>query len=249
MDVNQASSIVSVHQDAKKSPQHRDPEDQGAGKDDQPGNESGSWRELEAAEVDANLIGGMTPEAQAIIDTLNHRIEPLRAELELAKGREAHFRELAARHSFLNIPCRREFIRELTHVLTHIDHLSAPPTMIALHIVGTEEVRMKAGRAALDHVLSDVANIFQNLLQPADILGNLGGNDFGIILLSESGDSAPAFAARLKEAVRAYVFTWAEQQFELDVLSGNRLLRAEISAEAALDAADQDLRKHLSIMR
>ena len=246
MDVNQASSIASVHQDAKKSPQQRDPEEKDDGKDDPHENKSGSWREASAVEVDVSLIEGVTPEVQGIIDSLNRRIEPLRAELELAKGREAHFCELASRHSFLDVPCRREFMRELTHILTHIDHLTAPPAVIVMHLVGTEAVRTKAGRLALDRVLDEVSNIFTSLLQPADILGNLGGSDFGIILLSADETSASGVANRLRNGVSSHKFIWAGQTFHLDMVSGTCLLKMGISAEAALDIADQDLRKRLA---
>ena len=243
MDVNQAMSIASVHQDAKKSPQHRDPEEQGSGKSDQNQGESGSWREDNA--VDASLIEGVTPEVQRIIDSLNQRIEPLRAELELAKGREAHFRELASHHSFLDVPCRREFMRELTHILTHIDHLTVPPAVIVMHLVGADMVRTKAGRLALDHVLGEVSGIFTHLLQPADILGNLGGNDFGVILLSVDEKSASGVANKLRNAISSHTFTWTDQTFHLDMVSGSCLLSAGTSADAALDAADQDLRERL----
>jgi len=246
MDVNQAMSIASVHQDAKKSPQHRDPEERDGGKDGSLPNESGSWRDDDAVEVDVSLIEGVTPEVQGIIDSLNRRIEPLRAELELAKGREAHFCELAARHSFLDIPCRREFMRELTHILTHIDHLTVPPTVIVMHLVGTEAVRMKAGRAALDRMLGEVCGIFSGLLQPADILGSLGGNDFAVIVLSADETSASSVASRLRRGISSYKFNWGRQTFHLDMVSGTRLLSVGTDAEAALDAADQDLRRRLS---
>jgi len=246
MDVNQATSIASVHQDAKKTPQQRDPEEQGGGKDDQNQSTSGSWRDADAVEVDVSLIEGVTPEVQAIIDSLNQRIEPLRAELELAKGREAHFCELASRHSFLDIPCRREFMRELTHLLTHIDHLTMPPAVIVMHLVGIDAVRTKAGRLALDHVLEEVSDLFSSLLQPADVLGNLGGSDFGVILLSADETSASSVANRLRNGVSSHKFVWAGQTFHLDMVSGIRHLTMGTSAEATLDAADQDLRKRLA---
>jgi len=246
MDVNQATSIASVHQDAKKTPQQRDPEEQDGGKDEQNQSASGSWREADAVEVDVSLIEGVTPEVQAIIDSLNRRIEPLRAELELAKGREAYFCELASRHSFLDVPCRREFMRELTHILTHTDHLTVPPAVIVMHLVGAEAVRTKAGRLALDHVLGEVVNIFTSLLQPADILGNLGGSDFGIILLSADETSASGVANRLRNGVSSHKFLWAGQTFHLDMVSGIRQLTMGTSVDAILDAADQDLRKRLA---
>jgi len=244
MDVNQTTAIASVYPDAKKSPEHRDPKDKDADKDNQPDeNPSGSWRDLAAVDVDLNLLDGMTPEAQGLINSLNQRIEPLRAELELAKHREAHFCKLAARHSFLNLPCRREFMRELTHILTHIDHVTPPPLVMVIHMVGAEAVRLKAGRAALDRVLGDVSDIFSKLLQPSDILGNLGGDDFGIIMLSGDGNAPSGIVEQLKQGVRSYRFAWAVQPFSFDVVCGTSQLGTVMTAEMALDAADQDLRK------
>ncbi len=241
MDVNQTSAIASVYPDAKKSPQHRDQDDQGADKDDHPPNQSGSWREVDAVDVDASLLTGMSTEAQGMIDSLNRCIEPLRTELELAKHREAHFCDLAAQHSILDIPCRREFVRELSHVLTHISHQAPPPSMIMLHVTGTEDVRMKVGRRGLDQILRDVSDVLTNSLQPTDVLGSLGGSDFGIILLSGDEQSAGTAQANLRSEIRGHTFTWGGQLFDLDVLSGASRLIAGESSDAVLDAADREI--------
>jgi diguanylate cyclase (GGDEF)-like protein len=187
-------------------------------------------------------MSGMTAEAQAMIDSLNRQIEPLRAELELARHREAHFCELAARHSFLDIPCRREFLREMNHVLTHIDHLTVPPSVIMLHVSGTENVRLSVGRLGLDQILRDVTDTFTKILQPTDILGSLGGSDFGVILLSGDETSSAETAEKLKDAIRTRNFIWASRTFTLDVTYGMATLTAGESAEAVLDTADREIR-------
>jgi GGDEF domain-containing protein len=242
MDVNQMSAIASVHPDAKKSPDHHDHNDRDGAKDDQNPNQSGSWRELDAVDVDASLMNGISADAQDIIDSLNKSIEPLRTELELAKHREAHFCDLAAQHSFLDIPCRREFLRELTHVLTHIHDLSVPPSVILLSLTGTEDVRLKAGRLGLDQVLREVTDTLSKYLNPTDLLGSLGGVDFGIILMSGGVENTDNLAKSLSGSITNHQFGWAGQYYELGVKTGWSKLQAEHSAEAILDTADRSLR-------
>ena len=73
-------------------------------------------------------------QSQQALEGLASQIDPLRAEVELARVREAHFKEISEQHSFLPLAGRREFLRELTHILSHMAGLNAP-VLIVLHLV------------------------------------------------------------------------------------------------------------------
>jgi len=242
MDVNQTSAITALNQDAKKSPQQREPKDQETTDDEQSPGDSGSWRELDAVEMDGGFFDAVTPEIQNVIDELNMRIEPLRAELERTKAREQQFRELAEHHVFLDVPCRREFLREINHVLKHRGQLSAPPAIIIMHVASADSVRMKAGRHALDRLLAEVVAMISEILHPTDVLGSLGGNDFGAVVFSGNGDAVGRTAAEIRDAVARQGFVWMGQKMEIRLEVGLHVLDGDADADDWIKAADSDLR-------
>jgi PleD family two-component response regulator len=249
MDVNRADAVTPVGTGGgPKQERKRDSEDEKRKKSESAeagGPEASPWAGSEAFAVDGVLAAGMTPEAQKIIDGLARQIEPLRAEVERARGREAHFKELAEKHSFLPVPGRREFMRELAHVLNNMRHLAPPPNLVVLHVVNADELRRRDGRQALDRLLGHVCNVLDRMLHPTDVMGSLGGNDFGVVLLVGNGERAHAKAREFEEAIRTAPFATIGGPFAVDIVAGAATLASATAAESALAAADRDLMDRL----
>ncbi len=245
MDVNRADAVTPVGTGGgPKQERKRDSEDEKRKKGDyadagEPG--PSPWAGSEAFAVDGVLAAGVTPEIQKVIDGLARQIEPLRAEVERARGREAHFKELAEKHSFLPVPGRREFVRELAHVLTNMQHLTPPPNLVVLHVANADELRRRDGRHALDGLLGYVCGVLDGMLHPTDVVGSLGGNDFGVILLVGNGDRARTKACEMEDAVRKTPFAGSGGAFVVDAVAGVATLASATTAETALAAADRDL--------
>lgn len=245
MDVNRADAVTPVGTGGgPKQERKRDSEDEKqdkGGKTEQAPPAQSPWAGSEAFAVDGVLAAGMTPEIQKIIDGLARQIEPLRAEVERARGREAHFKELAEKHAFLPVPGRREFLRELAHVLNNMQHLTPPPNLVVLHIANADELRRRDGRQALDGLLNHVCRVLDGMLHPTDVVGSLGGNDFGVILLVGNADRARSKAREMEAAIRNTPFTGAGGAFAMEAVAGVATLAAASTADAALAAADRDL--------
>ncbi len=191
----------------------------------------------EAISLDG-LAGEITPAVQALLEKLAGEIEPLRAELRLAREYEQQLRKELARHAFLPVPGRREFLRDLNHVLNHIKDLTVPPSLALLHVRSADEIRRRYGRDALDRVLADVAVRIGEKLGANDVLGNLGGNDFALILLGVD----PVDARTKMESLVAELARSSPGGATLvDVMVGVAGIQVGMSAEAAIQAADKDL--------
>ncbi len=236
MDVNRAQGVAPLKQDAgkggreypdKEKPEVIKPEDV----DDVP---------VDAFEIDG-LAAEITPSAQRILDKLAAEIEPLRRQLALAKEREDNLRDDLARHSFLPIPGRREFYRELNHVLNHLNDLVSMQSLALIHIVNADEVRRTRGRDALDRLLVHVAHVIGSAIQPTDVLGNLGGNDFAIILLGADAAMARARIADITSKLRAMPYKDAAEDITIEIASGITSLSQGASAEAVIGDADRDM--------
>ena len=197
---------------------------------------------VDAFEIDG-LMAEITPSAQRVLDNLAAEIEPLRRQLMMAKEREQNLREGLALHAFLPIPGRREFLRELNHVLNHLNDLSMMPCVALVHIANADEVRRARGRDALDRLLVHASNIMSNALQPTDVLGNLGGSDFALILLGADLNMARPRMAEILGKLRAVRLHDSGGSITIDANVGITVLSPGSSAEASINAADQDIIK------
>jgi GGDEF domain-containing protein len=195
----------------------------------------------DAVSVGGLLTVGVTPEVQKALDELAGRLEPLRRELELAKEREKSLQELADRHPFLPVGNRRAFERGLGHVIAHLRHLSPSPALLVLRVAGIEQVRLRHGLGAREAALAHACALIKAELHPTDVLGSLGGDDFGIILLIADADSARARGARIAESIRRTPVQWQGLELPLDAAVGVALLAPGSGVQAALAAADGDL--------
>lgn len=235
MDVNRAQGIAPVTNNsggnAGKDHPQKDQSDEF--EDDRAGNAS-------AFEIDG-LAAEITPAAQQVLDSLAAEIEPLRRQLALAREREQNMREDLARHSFLPVPGRREFARELHHVLNHLRDLESMPSLAVLHVANADEVRRRFGRAALDRYLVHVADAISRVLQPNDVLCNLGGNDFAVILLGAEMQLARERVAGIIKTVASGTYNEQGRPVVPEILSAVAELSPGLSVDAAIRAADQGL--------
>ena len=243
MDVNKTNAISPVGSRGSKQERKRNPEEeqQENGRDSNGGGLGVSpWQGTEAFAIDGILAGDLDPKVSQALESLASQIEPLRAEVELAQGREAHFRELSEKHSFLPLSGRREFFRELAHILSRMEDLNSP-ALIVLHLVNGDDIRQRLGRSALDGALVHVAAVIDQSLLPTDAAGNLDGNDFGLVLLAGDLALARNRAQRLVDAITNQPFVWQSNAVTLQVVTGVAMLDGKTTPETALDAADRDL--------
>jgi PleD family two-component response regulator len=235
MDVNRAQGIVPLIGNSGGN----------AGRDHPGKDQSGEFEEERNADADAFEIDGLaaeiTPAAQQVLDRLAAEIEPLRRQLEMAREREQNLREDLARHSFLPVPGRREFIRELNHVLNHLGDLAVMPSIAILNVANAEDVRHRHGRTVLDRYLVHVADTVSRGLQPIDVLGSLGGSDFAVILLGAGDQMARERVSGILNTLSKTPLNEQGAQIVPEMLAGIAELSPGMSAEAALRAADRKL--------
>lgn len=246
MDVNKPERVATVGDQPHRSPSEhhhdqseQDPEDQARQE------RYRSWSADAAVDLAGALSGSLSPEIQRVLNAFAAQIDPLRAELDGFKAREAHFKDLAARHSFLPLPNRREFFRELAHVIEHMESPQPPPALVCMHAAGIEDVRRRFGRHAADNALIEVSNRLEAAIHPTDAAGSLGGADFAVILLLGDGDPVNRRVDDIRRHITRSPLEVEGQPVALDVALGCCELRQGWSPEQAVAAADRDLRARL----
>ncbi len=195
----------------------------------------------EAVSISGVAGDGFSPEVKQAIGALSGEIERLRRELDWIKSREAKLVRLADTHSTMPILSRRAFVRELTRVLDHVGQLSTPASLVALHLVNGEDIRLSLGRRAADQALTHVCRVITEGLHPTDMIGGLGGYDFGVILLVADLDAALVKAAALTDAIGEHPFPWQDENIPLAAATGVSVIEEGAALETVMANVERNL--------
>ncbi|WP_457582522.1 EAL domain-containing protein [Ensifer canadensis] len=104
----------------------------------------------------------------------------------------------ALHDNLTGLPNRQVFLDRLQAILLMADTTTARPTVLAIDIDRYKQVNDLLGIAAGDNILIALTRRLRRLLRPQDTLARLGGDQFGLILMSERD---PAKVADFADAV------------------------------------------------
>lgn len=183
-------------------------------------------------------MAGLSPEAQHALERMAGEVEPLRRHLAQAQADLAEAREQAQRHPVVPCANRRGVLAGLEKLIHRLGQVEARPSLILVHLANGDDIRRTQGRRALDEALGKVAAFLADDDQQAMLTGNIGGNDFALVLLESGPDAA---RRKADDLVRALAAVHTASGIYLRALTGVATLEPGMTAEAALDAADRDL--------
>ena len=102
-----------------------------------------------------------------------------------------------------------------THVLCYMD------------LDGFKLVNDTAGHQAGDDLLVKLADLLRARVRNTDVLGRLGGDEFGLLLKNCEGPRAELIAAEVLEAVNDFSFAHGDSSFKVGVSLGLTVITAE----------------------
>ncbi len=96
-----------------------------------------------------------------------------------------------------------------------------------------------SGHRAGDELLVQLAAVMRDKLRPNDVLGRLGGDEFGVLLAGTSNvDSAMKAAERLRRAIEGFIFSWEQRTYMISASIGLVLLSSANSLKELFAHAD-----------
>ena len=162
----------------------------------------------------------LTPKVRQALVTLMEEVGRLRGDLERTRERLAHPERLADQDTLIPIANRRAFVRELSRVMSYVERYETPSSLVHFDVNSFKEINDTYGHAAGDEALHVVSNIFLQSIRESDVVGRLGGDEFGIILAHTDRAGAIEKAEALVESMRRAPFTWAGKRIQLEVAYG-----------------------------
>ena len=179
------------------------------------------------------------PAAQVRSDAdLLAEVERLRAEVAALKAR-AEAAEAAADHDVLTPTLnRRGFVEAMNRAMAYCRRHGTPACLLYLDLDGFKSVNDSLGHAAGDAALVRVAELMVANLRESDVVGRLGGDEFGLLMLNAGLDEGREKARRLAEALAVEGFDWEGRRTALGGSFGVRAFAAHEDPEVWLAEAD-----------
>jgi len=183
----------------------------------------------------------VTPRVQETLSQIMGEFEKLRDELSHARSHILYLEELSETHTYLPVINRRGLHRELSRMLGLGVRAGVVNTFVCFHIRNIENIRRKFGHGAAEAGLIWAAECLRELSRDTDIVGSMGGHDFGLILTMADSESASETATAMARALEEGSFPWDGERLSLKAAYGLHTFVLGDNAETVMAQADDDL--------
>lgn len=192
--------------------------------------------------------GELTPRVCEAMAELMGEIAELRVQQRRVQGRLDRLSRLADLDPLAPVVNRRAFMRELTRAMSYARRYGTPGCLVYFDINGLKTINDRYGHAAGDAVLVRVAQVLVENLRESDVVGRLGGDEFGVVLRRADAATGREKAAALAAVLAGTPLAWNGEEIALSVAIGCHAFSPDDDADHALADADRamyaDKRRH-----
>ncbi len=186
----------------------------------------------------------LTPKVRAAFAQLMQEVDRLRGELEEAHKRVVYLEELADQDALVPVVNRRAFVRELSRTMSYVERYGTPHSVLFFDVNGMKQINDTLGHAAGDATLAHVAKVLVEHVRESDLVGRLGGDEFGVLLAQADQSLAQEKAEHLAEAIRTSALLWDGRPIKVTLSYGAHTLSAGDDPHSALSSADKRMYAH-----
>ncbi|MDJ0948919.1 MAG: GGDEF domain-containing protein [Alphaproteobacteria bacterium] len=193
----------------------------------------------DAAEIMGIPAHELAPKVQAAFQTLMEEVARLREELERSHKRIGYLERLADQDTLVPVVNRRAFVRELSRMMSFSERYETPSSILYFDVNMMKMINDTYGHAAGDAALDKVANVLLENIRDSDVVGRLGGDEFGVILAQSDEGRADEKSEQLASAITAEPLDWQGEKIPLSVSYGSYTFAGSEGVDHALHAADR----------
>ena len=201
-----------------------------------------------AVSATASVLGipesEFTPRVRDAIMTLMGEVDELRRELQRTRDRLEEVEKTADQDHLLPLLNRRAFVRELTRYIAFTGRYGTPATLIYFDLNGFKIVNDTYGHAAGDEVLNHFARTLLRHVRDSDIVGRLGGDEFGVLLTHANQEQGLNKADQLAANLRDSPTLWNGKSIPTGFSYGAFELKSGDTADLAMARADEAMYAH-----
>lgn len=165
--------------------------------------------------------------------------ERLKRELAVARARIGELEARADIDPLLDILNRRGFERELARANAHVKRYGTQVALMFVDLDGFKSVNDRHGHGAGDALLKAVARELVAHVRASDLVGRLGGDEFGLLIWRIDEVQAAARARQLEELIARVSVTHGRAQVQVGASAGSAHLREDLTPIQTIAAADR----------
>ncbi|MDE2230261.1 MAG: GGDEF domain-containing protein [Alphaproteobacteria bacterium] len=165
-------------------------------------------------------------------------VETKRA-LARAQDRVAELEKQADEDPLMPIANRRAFLRELARMVAFAARYDIGGSVIYLDLDNLKTINDTHGHAAGDAALLQVARLLTETVRASDVVGRLGGDELGVLLVQADREAAERKAAEFARRIEAEPLHWQGRRVPLTIAFGVHAFASGENAEEVIAAADR----------
>ncbi|MGH7035981.1 MAG: GGDEF domain-containing protein [Stellaceae bacterium] len=169
-----------------------------------------------------------------------------RRELNAALSRIGVLERLVGDDQPVPVRSRRAFLRELARMAAFADRYGMPASLVYFDIEDMKGINGRHGHGAGDAVLEEIGRVLVEHVRMSDMVGRLGGDEFGVLLMRTDASLAERKAQELAAAIAKQPIAWQGKSLSVGVAFGIYAVIEKESASGMLGAAARALRSRKS---
>lgn len=185
----------------------------------------------------------MTDQVTDLVEAggLMEELRRLRARVAELQCQVEQLDALAHQDVLMALPNRRGFMRDLELLVERIARYGGSAAMLFVDVDGLKLINDTFGHQAGDQALIEVAALLSRGVRRGDVVGRLGGDEFGILLEHTDEASAHETAARLGNLIAECDFDHDGAALPLSVAIGVAIIDGQTSPADVMAAADEEM--------
>jgi diguanylate cyclase (GGDEF)-like protein len=188
--------------------------------------------------------GELTPPVRSVVRRLLAEVDHLRDELARSEARVRELERLADEDALAPISNRRAFLRELMRAIRYAERYGIGGSLLYFDLNGMKAINDGFGHPAGDAVLLHVARLLLANVRASDLVGRLGGDEFGVLLVRADRAQAEQKAKALAELVERTPARFQDHAIRVGLAFGIHAFGPGEDVDAVLAAADRDMYRH-----
>jgi diguanylate cyclase (GGDEF)-like protein len=181
----------------------------------------------------------LSPKLRRTVLSLLAEAQELRHQLEEARNRIGTLEKLVDEDPLMPVCNRRAFLRELTRMMAFAGRYGVPSSLVYFDVNNLKQINDTLGHAAGDALLMQVARVLSESVRATDIVGRLGGDELGVLLVQTDKTLAEHKAQELATLIEKRPLHWQGRNVQVSVAFGVYAFLGGENATAVLDAADR----------
>ena len=201
----------------------------------------GAIAELKIGPTDELCVDVGPVRTSTAFKNITAQVDKLRQDLERAHKRIDELERLVDLDPLVPVSNRRAFVREVSRSISFAERYGTKSSLVFFDMNDMKHINDNHGHAAGDKAILHVAECLRAGVRDLDVVGRLGGDEFGVLLAQTGEESAAVKANELSDLIEAKPIVYNGTEIIVHVAHGAYTFGPGQDPAEALAQADEQM--------